>query len=40
VIGGPGIFLIEVHEYAAFGEGLKRKLLHELISSPRDASAN
>jgi hypothetical protein len=40
VIGGPGIFLIEVHDYAAFGEGLKRKLLRELISSPRDASAN
>ena len=34
IIGGPGSFLIEVHDYAAFGEGLKRKLLRELISSP------
>jgi hypothetical protein len=34
VIGGPGSFLIEVHDYAAFGEALKRKLLRELISSP------
>jgi len=32
VIGGPGSFLIEVHDYAAFGEALKRKLLRELIS--------
>jgi Protein of unknown function (DUF1194) len=34
IIGGPGSFLIEVHDYAAFGEALKRKLLRELISSP------
>lgn len=34
VIGGPGSFLIEVRDYAAFGEALKRKLLRELISSP------
>ena len=34
VIGGPGSFVIEVHDYAAFGEALKRKLLRELISSP------
>lgn len=34
VIGGPGSFLIEAHDYAAFGEALKRKLLRELISSP------
>jgi Protein of unknown function (DUF1194) len=38
VIGGPGSFLIEVHDYAAFGEALKRKLLRELISSPGDDS--
>jgi hypothetical protein len=37
VIGGPGSFLVEAREYAAFGEALKRKLLRELISSP-DAS--
>ncbi|HET6157141.1 MAG TPA: DUF1194 domain-containing protein [Dongiaceae bacterium] len=34
VIGGPGSFVIEVHDYNAFGEALKRKLLRELISSP------
>jgi hypothetical protein len=34
VIGGPGSFLVEVHDYAAFGEALKRKLLRELLSSP------
>jgi Protein of unknown function (DUF1194) len=39
IIGGPGSFLIEVHDYAAFGEALKRKLLRELISSP-GANAN
>ena len=38
VIGGPGNFLVEVHDYAAFGEALKRKLLRELISSPGDDS--
>jgi uncharacterized protein DUF1194 len=35
VIGGPGSFVIEVHDYSAFGEALKRKLLRELIASPR-----
>ncbi len=39
VIGGPGNFLVEAREYAAFGEALKRKLLRELISSPRDDDA-
>jgi hypothetical protein len=34
VIGGPGSFLVEARDYAAFGEALKRKLLRELISSP------
>jgi hypothetical protein len=34
VIGGPGSFLIEVHDFSAFGEALKRKLLRELISLP------
>jgi hypothetical protein len=34
VIGGPGSFLIEVQDFRAFGEALKRKLLRELISSP------
>ncbi len=40
VIGGPGSFLVEVHDYAAFGEALKRKLLRELISSPGPETAS
>lgn len=40
VIGGPGSFLVEAREYAAFGEALKRKLLRELISSPNDDDAS
>lgn len=39
IIGGPGSFLIEVRDYAAFGEALKRKLLRELISSPAAGEA-
>jgi hypothetical protein len=39
IIGGPGSFLVEVHDYAAFGEALKRKLLRELISSPGAAES-
>lgn len=38
IIGGPGSFLIEVRDYAAFGEALKRKLLRELISGQHDKS--
>ncbi len=30
VIGGPGAFIVEAHDYAAFPEALKRKLLLEL----------
>ena len=40
IIGGPGSFLIEVRDYAAFGAALKRKLLRELISSPSEVSGN
>lgn len=40
VIGGPGSFLVEVRDYAAFGEALKRKLLRELISSPDTGHAS
>jgi hypothetical protein len=40
IIGGPGSFLIEVRDYAAFGEALKRKLLRELISSPSASDAS
>ena len=36
VVGGPGGFLVEVRDYATFGEALKRKLLLELIASPSE----
>jgi hypothetical protein len=39
VIGGPGAFLVEANDYAAFGEALKRKLLLELIAErPTEAA--
>lgn len=34
VVGGPGSFAVEAHNYAVFGEALKRKLLLEFIASP------
>ena len=34
IIGGPGSFVVEAHDYAFFGQALKRKLLRELIASP------
>ena len=37
VIGGPGSFLVEVHDLQVFAEALKRKLLRELISLRPDA---
>lgn len=30
VIGGPGSFVLEVHDFQTFGEGMKRKLLNEI----------
>jgi hypothetical protein len=33
VIGGVGSFLVEAHDYSAFGEALRRKLLMELLIS-------
>jgi hypothetical protein len=30
VIGGPGAFVVEVHDFAAFGKALTRKLLQEI----------
>ena len=33
VIGGPGAFVLEVHDFAAFGEALTRKLLQEIASA-------
>jgi hypothetical protein len=32
IIGGPGSFLVEVHDFSDFGEALKRKLLLELVT--------
>jgi hypothetical protein len=33
VIGGPGAFVLEVHDFAAFGEALARKLLQEIAAA-------
>jgi len=33
VIGGPGAFVLEVHDFAAFGEALTRKLLQEIAAA-------
>jgi hypothetical protein len=32
VIGGPGAFVMECADYAAFAEGMRRKLLREIRS--------
>lgn len=34
VVGGPGSFAVEAHDYKVFGEALKRKLLREFIAEP------
>jgi hypothetical protein len=34
VTGGPGSFVIEVHDFEAFGEAMKRKLLNEIADLP------
>jgi len=34
VIGGPGAFVVEVHEFAAFGEAMTRKLINEIAALP------
>jgi hypothetical protein len=33
VIGGPGAFVLEVHDFAAFGEALVRKLVQEIAAA-------
>jgi hypothetical protein len=33
VIGGPGAFVLEVHDFAAFGEALARKLVQEIAAA-------
>ncbi len=32
VVGGPGSFVIEVHEFPAFGEAMTRKLINEIAT--------
>ena len=34
VTGGPGSFVLEVHEFAVFGEAMTRKLVSEIASIP------
>lgn len=34
VTGGPGSFVVEVHDFAAFGEAITRKLIQEIASGP------
>ena len=35
VIGGPGSFALEVHDFHSFGEAMVRKLLSEIAALPR-----
>lgn len=34
VIGGPGSFVVEIHEFSAFGEAITRKLINEIAENP------
>ena len=34
VAGGPGSFVLEVHEFATFGEAMTRKLINEIAALP------
>ena len=36
VTGGPGSFVIEVHDFRSFGEAMTRKLVSEIASVPHD----
>jgi hypothetical protein len=38
VAGGPGNFVLEVHDFAAFGDAMTRKLVDEIASGPAAAS--
>jgi hypothetical protein len=33
VIGGPGSFVLEIHDFQTFGEAMKRKLLNEIAGT-------
>ncbi len=35
VIGGPGSFVLEVHDFQTFGQAMLRKLLSEIAANPR-----
>jgi hypothetical protein len=39
VIGGPGAFVLEVHDFATFGQAFVRKLLQEIASRPAAGQA-
>ncbi len=39
VIGGPGSFVLEVHDFNTFGEAMKRKLLNEIAAVKQNAPA-
>jgi hypothetical protein len=34
VTGGPGSFVLEVHDFHSFGEAMTRKLVNEIVSGP------
>ena len=34
VTGGPGSFVLEVHDFASFGEAMTRKLVNEIATEP------
>ena len=34
VTGGPGSFVLEVHDFASFGEAMTRKLVDEIAARP------
>ncbi len=34
VTGGPGSFVVEVHEFTAFGDAMARKLINEIAGLP------
>nr|WP_294528199.1 DUF1194 domain-containing protein [uncultured Rhodopila sp.] len=38
VTGGPGSFVLEVHDFPSFGEAMTRKLVDEIASGPAAAS--
>jgi hypothetical protein len=35
VTGGPGSFVLEVHDFSSFGEAMTRKLVDEIATGPR-----